>query len=178
MIASRHPHLAIESLRRLVEQEMRRVTRHNVVRQQSFSDRLAALMTRYTNQGLTSAQVIAELFAMAKEVSADASRGAQFSPPLAEDELAFYDAVAQNESAVTEMGRGVLANIARDLVSALRRDVTTDWVSRDDVRAKLRSTIKRLLAKHGYPPDAEPAATALVLSQMETFAEEWSPRIS
>ena len=178
MLASRHPHLAIESLRRLVEQEMRRVTRHNIVRQQSFSDRLLALMTRYTNQSLSSAQVIAELFAMATEVSADASRGAQFSPPLADDELAFYDAVAQNESAVTEMGTGVLADIARDLVRALRRDVTTDWVSRDDVRAKLRSTIKRLLAKHGYPPDAEPAATALVLRQMETFAEDWSPRAS
>jgi type I restriction enzyme, R subunit len=74
------------------------------------------------------------------------------------------------------MSTGVLADIARDLVRALRRDATTDWVSRDDVRAKLRSTIKRLLAKHGYPPDAEPAATALVLRQMETFAEEWSPR--
>ena len=74
------------------------------------------------------------------------------------------------------MGTGILAGIARDLVKSLRRDVTTDWVSRDDVRAKLRSTIKRLLAKHGYPPDAEPTATELVLRQMETFAEEWSPR--
>ena len=175
MQQSRHPHLAIEALRRLVEQEMRKVTRHNVVRQQSFSDRLVALMTRYTNQHLSAAQVVAELIAMAKEVSADANRGQQFTPPLAEDELAFYDAVAQNESAVTEMGTGVLADIARDLVKSLRRDVTTDWVSRDDVRAKLRSTIKRLLARYGYPPDAEPSATELVLRQMETFAEEWSP---
>ena len=76
------------------------------------------------------------------------------------------------------MGTGVLADIARDLVKSLRRDVTTDWVSRDDVRAKLRSTIKRLLARHGYPPDAQPAATELVLRQMETFAEEWSPEAS
>ena len=133
------------------------------------------LMTRYTNQNLTAAQVIAELVAMAKEVSADANRGQQFTPPLTSDELAFYDAVAQNESAVTEMGTGVLADIARDLVRSLRRDVTTDWVSRDDVRAKLRSTIKRLLARYGYPPDAQPAATELVLRQMETFADEWSP---
>ena len=102
----------------------------------------------------------------------------QFTPPLAEDELAFYDAVAQNESAVTEMGTSVLADIARDLVQALRRDVTTDWVSRDDVRAKPCSTIRRLLAKYGYPPDAEPAAKALVLRQMETFAEEWSPMVT
>ena len=177
MQQTRNPHLAIEALRRLVEQEMRTVTRHNVVRQQSFSDRLMALMTRYTNQTLSAAQVIAELVAMAREVSADANRGQAFNPALSNDELAFYDAVAQNESAVTEMGTGVLADIARDLVKSLRRDVTTDWVSRDDVRAKLRSTIKRLLARHGYPPDAQPAATELVLRQMETFAEEWSPDV-
>jgi type I restriction enzyme, R subunit len=125
---------------------------------------------------LSAAQVIAELVAMAREVSADVSRGTAFDPALNNDELAFYDAVAQNESAVTEMGTGVLAEIARDLVRSLRRDVTTDWVSRDDVRAKLRSTIKRLLARHGYPPDAQPGATELVLRQMETFAEEWSPQ--
>ena len=177
MQQTRNPHLAIEALRRLVEQEMRTVTRHNVVRQQSFSDRLMALMTRYTNQTLSAAQVIAELVAMAREVSADANRGQAFTPALSNDELAFYDAVAQNESAVTEMGTGVLADIARDLVKSLRRDVTTDWVSRDDVRAKLRSTIKRLLARHGYPPDAQPGATELVLRQMETFAEEWSPDV-
>ena len=177
MQQTRNPHLAIEALRRLVEQEMRTVTRHNIVRQQSFSDRLVALMTRYTNQTLSAAQVIAELVAMAREVSADANRGQAFTPALSNDELAFYDAVAQNESAVTEMGTGVLADIARDLVKSLRRDVTTDWVSRDDVRAKLRSTIKRLLARYGYPPDAQPGATELVLRQMETFAEEWSPEV-
>jgi len=172
---ARYPQLAIEALRRLIEQEMRRVTRHNIVRQQSFAGRLLDLMRKYTNQHLTAAEIIAELVAIAREVSADADRGTQFSPALTSDELAFYDAVAQNESAVTEMGTGVLADIARDLVKALRRDVTTDWVSRDDVRAKLRSTIKRLLAKYGYPPDAQPAATELVIRQMETFADEWSP---
>jgi type I restriction enzyme R subunit len=155
---------------------MRRATRHNVVRQQSFSDRLLELMRRYTNQSLTAAEVIAEMVAMAREVAADAARGSRFDPPLTEDELAFYDAVAQNESAVEQMKDGVLADIARDLVRSLRRDVTTDWMSRDDVRAKLRTTIKRLLATHGYPPDAQPGAVQLVLQQMETFAEEWSPR--
>ena len=178
MQEQRNPHLAIEALRRLVEQEMRKVTKHNIVRQQSFSDRLAELMRLYTNQNLTTAQIIAELVTIAQEVSADARRGEEFAPPLNSDELAFYDAVAQNESAVTEMGDGVLADIARDLVRVLRRDVTTDWVSRDDVRAKIRSTIKRLLARHGYPPDAQPGATELILRQMETFAEEWSPDAS
>jgi type I restriction enzyme, R subunit len=154
---------------------MRAVTKHNVVAQQTFSERLAELMRRYTNQNLAAAQIIAELVALAKEVSADARRGEQFAPPLDGDELAFYDAVAQNESAVTGMGADILADIARDLVRTLRRDVTTDWVSRDDVRAKIRSTIKRLLAKWGYPPDQQQNATDLVLRQMETFAEEWSP---
>ena len=107
--ASQTPHLAIEALRRAIEQTMRRVTRHNVVRQQAFSDRLIELMNRYANQHLTSAQIIAELVAMAREVSADALRGQGFAPPLSEDELAFYDAVSQNEAAVTEMGEGVLA---------------------------------------------------------------------
>jgi type I restriction enzyme, R subunit len=175
MREQRNPHLAIEALRRLVEQEMRKVTKHNIVKQTSFSERLADLMRQYTNQNLSSAEIIAELVALAKEVSADANRGGSFTPPLNSDELAFYDAVAQNESAVTEMGADVLAAIARDLVRTLRRDVTTDWTSRDDVRAKIRSTIKRLLARHGYPPDAQQNATDLVLRQMETFADEWSP---
>ncbi|GEL18667.1 hypothetical protein PA7_25040 [Pseudonocardia asaccharolytica DSM 44247 = NBRC 16224] len=144
-----------EALRRLIEQETRRATRHNVVRRQSFSDRLLELMRRYTSQNLSAAEVIAEMVAMAREVAADAARGKRFDPPLTDGELAFYDAVAQNESAVDQMGTGMLADIARDLVAALRRDVTTDWVSRDGVRAKLRTTVKRLLARHGYPPDAQ-----------------------
>lgn len=97
-------------------------------------------------------------------------------PLIGDGELAFYDAVAQNESAVTGMGEGKLADIARDLVRTLRRDITTDWVARDDVRAKIRSTIKRLLARHGYPPDAEKEAIQRVLDQMETFADDWSPQ--
>jgi type I restriction enzyme R subunit len=178
MQAQRHPHLAIEALRRLVEQEMRTVTRHNIVKQKSFAERLEELMRRYKNQSLSSAQIIAEMIAMAKEIAADANRGARFTPPLDPNELAFYDAVAQNESAMTKMGEPVLAEIARDLVRTLRRDVTTDWMARDDVRAKIRSTIKRLLAKYRYPPDLEQEAIKRVLDQMETFADEWSPAAS
>ena len=94
---------------------MRRVTKHNIVKQASFSERLADLMRKYTNQNLTAAQIIAEFVAFAKEVSTDANRGSTFAPPLNNDELAFYDAVSENESAVTEMGTNVLAAIARDL---------------------------------------------------------------
>ena len=171
----RNPHLAIEALRNLVEKEMRQVTRHNVVAQSSFADRLEKLMIQYTNQNLTAAQVIAELVAMAKRGVGGRPAGESFTPPLNPDELAFYDAVRQNESAITEMGDNILADIARDLFKTLRRDVTTDWISREDVRAKIRSTIKRLLAKWGYPPDKRDGATDLVLQQMETFADEWSP---
>ena len=94
---------------------------------------------------------------------------------MSEAELAFYDAVASNESAVAEMGGGVLADIARDLVATIRRSISVDWVARDDVWAKLRTIIKRLLAKYNYPPDAEAKAIELVIRQMETFAEDWTP---
>lgn len=172
--ASKTPNLAIEALRRAIEQAMRKVTRHNIVRQEAFSTRLIELMRRYTNQNLTSAEIIAALVEMAKEVSAEADRGKHFSPTLTDDELAFYDAVADNESAVQVMGEGKLADIARDLVVSVRRSITVDWASREDVRAKLRSTIKRLLAVHGYPPDAAADAIQRVLLQTETFAEDWS----
>ncbi|MBC7597112.1 MAG: DUF3387 domain-containing protein, partial [Kineosporiaceae bacterium] len=114
----------------------------------------------------TSAEVIAELVALAREVAAEANRGSHFAPPLNHDELAFYDAVAQNESAVEVQGEGVLAEIARELVEVMRRDVRTDWTVRDDVRAKLRSSIKRLLVKYGYPPDKQPGAIKLVMEEM------------
>jgi type I restriction enzyme R subunit len=106
---------------------------------------------------------------MAKDVAADAGRGGQFIPALFEAEVAFYDAVASNESAVAEMGGGVLAAIARDLVATIRRSISLDWVMRDDVRTKLRTIIKRLLAKYNYPPDSEAKAIELVIRQMETL---------
>lgn len=110
---------------------------------------------------------------MAKDVAAEASRGDHFSPPLSHDELAFYDAVASNESAVAVQGEGVLAHIARELVAVMRRDVRTDWTVRDDVRAKLRSSIKRLLVKYKYPPDKQPEAVKLVMDQMESMAPRY-----
>ncbi|GHG46363.1 DEAD/DEAH box helicase [Flavimobilis marinus] len=168
--SAEHPHLAIEALRKLVMEESRSVTRHNLVRQRAFSDRLVELMTRYTNQQLTSAEVIAAMIELAKEIAHEADRGKTFDPPLDEDQLAFYDAVAANESAVDVQGTDVLAQIARELVAVMRRDVKTDWTVRDDVKAKLRSSIKRLLVKYDYPPDKQPGAIKLVMEQMETMA--------
>ncbi len=154
---------------------MREVTRHNIVRRDSFVERLENLMIRYMRQQLSSAEMIAELVAMAKEVSADARRGERFDPPLNHAELAFYDAVAHQGMARALMGDDMLAKIARALVADIRKNLSVDWLSREPVRAKLRTRIRRLLAKFDYPPDEESAAVDLVIKQMETFANEWAP---
>ncbi|MCV7078830.1 type I restriction endonuclease subunit R [Mycobacterium szulgai] len=171
---SENPHLAIEALRALLTEEMGGATRNNLVRQRDFAERVSELMRKYTNQQLTSAEVIAELIAMAKEVAAEGDRGKRFTPPLSHDELSFYDAVADNESAVEIQGEAVLAQIARELVAVMQRDTKTDWTVRDDVRAKLRSSIKRLLVKYKYPPDKQPAAIKLVIEQMEALAPRYA----
>ena len=113
---------------------------------------------------------------MASCLVAEAGRGARSTPPLDEDQLAFFDAVATNESAVDVMGEGVLADIARELVAVMQGDIRTDWTVRDDVRTKLRTSIKRLLVKQGYPPDKQPGAIKLVMEQMESMAPRYSER--
>ncbi|MEU8671323.1 type I restriction endonuclease subunit R [Streptomyces anulatus] len=173
---SETPHLVAEALRRMIEQKMREVTKHNVVRHESFSERLNDLMRRYMLQQLTSAQVIAELAAMAREVSDEARRGERFDPPLNHAELAFYDAVAHRDMAeLMAGGDDTLAKIARALVADIRKNLSVDWLSREPVRAKLRTRIRRVLAMFDYPPDEEKEAVDLVLKQMETFAAQWAP---
>jgi type I restriction enzyme R subunit len=170
--ASPRPNLALEALRRLLEREIRSVHRANVLRQRTFSERLQDAMRRYTNNALTSAEIISELVALAREVTEDRDRARKMG--LSEQELAFYDAVASNASAVRELGPSVLADIARDLIKAIRADVRVDWAVREQVQARLRSRVKRLLAKYGYPPDAEQQAVDLVLEQTKMFADELS----
>lgn len=172
--SSETPHLAAEALRRLIERKMREVTRHNIVRRTTFSERLQDLMVRYMRQQCTSAELIAKLVEMAKEVMEDARRGEKFDPPLDWRELAFYDAVADHGTARSVMGDEVLAGIARELVAEVRNKLKPDWIAREPVRARLRSAIKRLLARRNYPPDGTPEAIDLVLKQMEHFANEWS----
>ncbi|MCK9792312.1 type I restriction endonuclease subunit R [Isoptericola sp. 4D.3] len=169
-----HPQITIEALRALVTAEARTATAGNLVRREAFSERLSQLMLKYTNANLTSAEVIAALVEMARDVVAESKRGERFDPPLGHDELALYDAVAQNESAALLQGDDKLAEIARDLIAVLRRDVKTDWTVRDDVKAKLRSSIKRLLIKHRYPPDQQPEAIRLVMAQMEAMAPRYA----
>lgn len=172
--SSETPHLAAEALRRLIEKKMREVTRHNIVRRTTFSERLQDLMVQYMRQQYTSAELIAKLVEMAKEVMEDSRRGDKFEPPLDWRELAFYDAVADHGTAKSVMGDEVLAAIARELVTEVRSKLKPDWIAREPVRARLRSAIKRLLARHNYPPDQAPEAIDLVLKQMEHFANEWS----
>ena len=166
--------LLIDALRRDLLQESRNATGNNEVRAKQFSERIRELMNRYTNQQLTSAEVIAELIELSKEIVAESKRGEEFSPPLSNDELAFYDVMAANDSAGDLLEGDVLAQIARELVSTLRRDAKTDWTVRDDVRAKLRRSIKTLLRKNKYPPEKGNEAVVLVLEQMERFAPRWS----
>lgn len=169
-------HLALEALRDMLIQEAAAATRNNLVRQKAFSERVNDLMLRYTNQQLTAAEVIHELWQMAQEVTREADRGKHFTPPLNHDELAFYDAVAQNDAAVLEQGEDTLAQIARELVAIMRKDTRTDWTRRSDVQAKLRAEVKRLLRKYKYPPDKQVAAVKLVLEQMEVLAPEYAGR--
>ena len=166
--------MTIDALRRQLMQEANAATGTNETRQRQFSERLTALMNRYTNSQLTSAQVIAELIELSKDILAERDRGKKFDPPLGNDELAFFDIVSLNESASTLMEDDVLAAIARELVETLRKDVRTDWTVRDDVRAKLRRSIKRLLRKYNYPPDKQPEALARVIEQMEKFAPRYA----
>ncbi|GAB3622639.1 type I restriction endonuclease subunit R [Mariniluteicoccus endophyticus] len=167
-------HLAIEALRDMLLAEATRSTTNNVVRRKAFSERVGELMNRYTNQLLTAAEVLAELAKLAEEVVAEAERGKRFDPPLSHDELAFFDAVSQNDSAVLQQGEDVLAQIARELVDVKKRDTRTDWTRRADVQAKLRTAIKRLLRQYKYPPDKQPEAVKLVLEQMEVLAPGYS----
>lgn len=171
-------HLAIEALKARILQEASRTTHGNEVRSRRFSERIDELMLSYANKQLTAAEIIARLIEVAKEVSAEASRGEQFSPPLGDDELATYDVIAQNPAAVDVMGGDTLAQIARELVATMRRDIRTDWTVRDDVKAKMRSSIKRLLRKFKYPPDQQPQAIIDVMQQMEALAPRYAAEIS
>ena len=165
-----NPNLQIEMLKKLLSDEIRRVGKRNIVTGKQFSEMLEASLLRYQNRTLDAAQVVAELVALAQVLKTEADRGTQLG--LNSDELAFYDAICANQSAVMELGDDTLKKIAHELVEIVRRDAKTDWNVKEQVRAKLRATIRRLLLKYGYPPDQEPTATQLVLEQAEVIAGE------
>jgi type I restriction enzyme M protein len=152
--------------------EIRVRRKKNVVQAKSFADMLEQTIRRYQNRAIEAAQVIEELIGLAKDMRAANARGLELG--LSEDELAFYDALEVNDSAVKVLGEPTLANIARELVEAVRRNVTIDWTVRENVRAQLRVIVKRILRKHGYPPDKQEKATQTVLAQAEVLSEAWA----
>jgi type I restriction enzyme R subunit len=164
--------LALELLRKLLNDEINARSRRNVVQSRAFSEMLENSIRRYQNRSLESAQVLQELIELAKEMREASQRGEILG--LSEDELAFYDALEVNDSAVQVLGDETLKTIARELVTAVRRNVSIDWTERETVRAKLRAIVKRLLRKYGYPPDKQERATLTVITQAETLCKDWA----
>ena len=146
----------------------------NVVEAKAFSERLQAAVARYHANAITSLEMIQELIDMAKDMKASADRGDDLG--LNEEELAFYDALAQNQSALEVLGNDELRQIAHVLVEQLQKNVTVDWQRKESARAKLRVLVRRILKKYGYPPDLAPAAISLVLSQAETLLSWQAPQ--
>ncbi len=163
--------LAVELLERLLEGEIKSKFASNLAQEKKFSELLDSVIKRYQNRSIETAQVIEELIEMAKKFAAASKRGDALG--LNDDELAFYDALANNEASVRELGDEVLAKIAHELTDSLRQNVTVDWSNRDSVRAKLRLLVKRILRKYKYPPDQQEEAAQLVLAQAETLCEAW-----
>jgi type I restriction enzyme R subunit len=164
--------LAVELLQKLLEGEIRMRRRHNVVQARSFADLLEHAIRKYQSRAIETAQVIEELIELAKDMRAAERRGEDLG--LSNDEVAFYDALETNDSAVKVLGDETLKTIARELVATVRKNVTIDWTIRDNVRAQLRVYVKRILRKYGYPPDKQEKATYTVLQQAEVLSEGWA----
>lgn len=167
-----HKNLAVELLQKLLKDQIRSRTRTNVIQERKFSERLSASLNKYHGRAVKSAEVIEELIAMAKEFREAAKRGEELG--LNESEIAFYDALADNESAVQELGDDILKKIAQELADKLRKSTTVDWQKRDSVRAKLRNLVRITLRRYKYPPDKQEEAIQLVLQQAERLSDDWS----
>ena len=166
-----HKNLAVELLERLLKNEVKTRMRTNIVQSKKFSELLTATMNRYHNRAIETMQVIEELVAMAKEFAKAAGEGEALG--MNQDEVAFYDALANNEASVRELGDETLKKIAVELTENLRKSTTVDWSVRENIRARLRLMVMRILRKYKYPPDKAEAAIDLVLQQAETLSESW-----
>ena len=167
-----HRNLAVELLQKLLQGELATRRRKNVVQARSFSEMLEQSLRRYQNRAIEAAQVIEELIELAREMREAGARGEQLG--LTDDELAFYDALETNDSAVQVLGDETLRAIARELVDTVRKNVTIDWTLRENVRAQLRVMVRRILNRYGYPPDKQEQATITVLEQAEVLSEGWA----
>jgi type I restriction enzyme, R subunit len=164
--------LALEVLAKLLGDAIKARSQRNVVEARSFREMLERAIVAYQNRSLETAQIIEQLVELAREMRAAHRRGEELG--LTDDELAFYDALEVNDSAVKVLGDETLRTIARELVQTVKRNVTIDWTVRESVWAKLRTVVKRLLRKYGYPPDKEEKATQTVIEQAEVLSREWA----
>jgi type I restriction enzyme R subunit len=169
---TKQKNLALEALRKLINDQIRSRSKTNVVESKRFSERLDEAIARYHSNALTTAEVLQELIEMAKEIRAAQERGAEEG--LDPDEVAFYDALADNESAVEVMGNDQLKVIAQELLNQVKKNVTVDWAHREGARAQMRVLVKRILRKYGYPPDLQDAAVQTVLQQAEVVTAKWA----
>ena len=164
--------LAVELLQKLLRGELATRRRTNLVQARSFAEMLEQTLRRYQNRAIEAAQVIEELIQLARDMREAGARGERLG--LNDDELAFYDALETNDSAVQVLGDETLRTIAQELVDTVRRNVTIDWTLRENVRAQLRVLVRRILRKHGYPPDKQDKAIQTVLEQAEVLSEGWA----
>lgn len=163
--------LALEALRKLLNDGIRSRSKANIVETRAFSERLEEAVARYHANAITTAEVLQELIQLARDIRAARSRGEEAG--LTEEEIAFYDALAENESAVEVMGDAKLRVIAHELLTSLRENVTVDWAHRESARARMRVLVKRILRKYGYPPDLQDTAVQTVLAQAEALSSGW-----
>ena len=168
----KHKNLAVEVLANLLAGNVKARTTTNITKRKKYSELLAIALQKYRNRSIKAAQVIEELIELAKDFKKDIARGKDMG--LNDEERAFYDALADNESAVRELGDATLKTIALKLTEQLRRDLTIDWAERESIRAGIRNKVRRLLKKYQYPPDKREAATKLVLEQAEALSAKWT----
>ncbi|CAJ3502072.1 type I restriction-modification system endonuclease [Burkholderia pseudomallei] len=164
--------LALEALRKLINDGIRSRSKANVVQTKAFSERLEDAVARYHANAITTAEVLQELIQLAKDIRAARQRGEESG--LSDEEIAFYDALAENDSAVQMMGDDKLRLIAHELLISLRENVSVDWAHRESARARMRVLVKRILRKYGYPPDLQDSAVQTVLQQAEALSSGWS----
>jgi type I restriction enzyme R subunit len=167
-----HKNLAVELLRKLLNNEIKARSKKFLIQAKSFAEMLEKTILKYLNRAIETAAVIEELIQLAREMREAGRRGEQLG--LTDDETAFYDALEVNDSAVKVLGEPTLKTIARDLVQTIRNNVTIDWTEREAVRARIRVAVKRILRRHGYPPDKQEKATQTVLEQAELLCKEWA----
>jgi type I restriction enzyme R subunit len=168
----KHKNVAAELLEKLLKDELKVRAKRNLVQSQLFSEKLKKTLNAYHNRAISTMEVIEELIKLAKEMDTATKRGEDLG--LSDDEIAFYDALAANESAIKAMGDDKLRVIAAELITQVRKSATIDWTLRDGARAKMRVMVKRILNKYGYPPDLQEEAVKTVLMQAELLCAEWA----